>query len=162
MSEEQKQGDRNGYYLPLEKSSAVCEVMILQILQGVYWCPKYEQIRMKPCPRPPTKDALVFKLMEVCDLESYNIAWIDDKRLPDKKWLLDMLVTLSPTDPIFNKYYVAPKPLKDVETILLPPDLLEDMPHSKSKAKARRLKVVSEAFAQEKTNCLKQLRHDMN
>ena len=87
MAEEQKQGtklttsklseyvmdlhdlytlaDRKGYYLPAEKSSAVCEVMILQILQGLYWCPKYDQIRMKPCPRPPTKDVLVAKLMEI-------------------------------------------------------------------------------------------------
>jgi len=45
---------------------------------------------------------------------------------------------------------------------MLPPDLFEDLPPSKSKAKAQRLKVVSEAFAQEKTSRLKQLRHDLN
>jgi hypothetical protein len=108
---------------------------------------------------------LVAKLMEICDLESYNIAWIDDKHLPDKKWLVDVLATLSPSDPIFKKDYVAPpikKRLKDVETILLPPDLFEDIPLSKSKAKARRLKVMSEAFAKEKTSRLKQLRQDLN
>jgi len=27
--------------------------------------------------------------MEICNLESYNIALFDDKHLPDKKWLLD-------------------------------------------------------------------------
>ena len=108
---------------------------------------------------------LVAKLMDICNLESYNIAWIYDKHLPDKKWLLDVLATLNPTDRIFKKDYVAPpikKRLKDVEIILLPPDLFEDLPHSKSKAKARRLKVVSEAFAQEKTSRLKHLRHDLN
>ena len=91
------------------------------------------------------------KLMEICDLESFKIAWIDDKHLPDKKWLLDVLATLSPTDPILKKDYVAPpikKRLKDVETIMLPPDLFEGLPPSKSKAKARRLKVVREAFVQ--------------
>ena len=60
---------RNGYYLPAEKSSVVNEVMLFQILQGVYWCLNDEVIRMKPCPRPPTKDVLIAKLIEVCDLE---------------------------------------------------------------------------------------------
>ena len=50
---------------------------------------------MKPCARPPTKDVLVAKLIEICDLESYNIAWID-KLLPNKKRLLDVLATLVP------------------------------------------------------------------
>ena len=36
------------------------------------------------------------------------------------------------------------------------------MPISKSKVKARRLKVMSEAFAQDKTSRLKQLRHDLD
>ena len=45
--------NKNGYYLPAEKLSTVCKFMIFQFLQGLYWCPKYEQIRMKPCPRPP-------------------------------------------------------------------------------------------------------------
>ena len=49
--------------------------------------------------------------MEICDLESYNVAWIDDTHLPDKKGLLDVLATLSPTDPIFKKDYVA-QPIK--------------------------------------------------
>jgi hypothetical protein len=34
--------DRNGSYLPAEKSSAFCEVMIFQILQGICCCPKYQ------------------------------------------------------------------------------------------------------------------------
>lgn len=156
---------RNEFYLPAESSSAVNEVMLFQVLQGVYWCPKFKDIRMKPCPKPPTKEVLVHKLIEICQLESYNVAWIDEKHLPDKKWLLDVLATLSPSDNIFKKDYVAPpirKRLQDIETIVLPSDLFEGMPASKSKAKARRLKVMSEAFAKEKTSRLKQLRQDLN
>jgi hypothetical protein len=70
-------------------------------------------------------------MVEICDLECNNIAWIDDKHLPDKKWLLDVLANLSPTDPIFKNDYLAPqikKRLKDVETILLPPDFFEELP----------------------------------
>ena len=33
-------GVRNGYYLPMKSSSAVNEVMLVNVLKGVYWCPK--------------------------------------------------------------------------------------------------------------------------
>ena len=33
-------GLRNGYYLPLESSSAVNEVMLYNVLQNIYWCTK--------------------------------------------------------------------------------------------------------------------------
>jgi hypothetical protein len=158
-------GLRNGYYLPLESSSAVNEVMLYNVLQNIYWCPKYQDIRMKACPKPPMKEVLIQKLSEVCTMENYNIAWIDEKHTPDKKWLIDVLGTLKPDDEIFKKNYVAPpirKKLKDIQTIVLPSHLFEDMPSSKSKAKARRLKVVSEAFAQEKASRLKQVRHDLD
>ena len=120
---------------------------------------------MKACPKPPMKEVLIQKLSDVCTMESYNIAWIDEKHTPDKKWLIDVLGTLKPDDEIFKKNYVAPpirKKLKDIQTIVLPSHLFEDMPSSKSKAKARRLKVVSEAFAQEKASRLKQVRHDLD
>ena len=71
-----------------------------------------------------------------------------------------MLATLNPADEIFKKDYVAPptrKRLRDIETIVLPNELFEDMPKSTSKVKARRLKIVSEAFAAEKANRLKDM-----
>ena len=77
MAEEQKQGamlttskfseyvidmydlytlaDRNDYNLKAEKLSAECEVMILKILQGVCWCAKYDQIKLKNCERLPNQ-----------------------------------------------------------------------------------------------------------
>ncbi|MFN9905717.1 MAG: hypothetical protein ACK56F_06255, partial [bacterium] len=135
------------------------------ILQNIYWFPKYQDIRMKACSKPPMKEVLIQKLSDVCTMENYNIAWIDEKHRPDKKWLIDVLGTLKPDDEIFKKNYVAPpisKKLKDIETIVMPSQIFEDMPSSKSKAKARRLKVVSEAFAQEKASRLKQVTHDLD
>ena len=75
-----------------------------------------------------------------------------------------MLATLGPMDAILRNDYVTPpikKRLKDVETILLPPGLFKDLPPFKRLVKARRLKVVSEAFDQEETSLLKQLRNDL-
>jgi len=31
---------RNGFYLPMKSSSAVNEVMLVNVLKGSYWCPK--------------------------------------------------------------------------------------------------------------------------
>ena len=50
--------------------------------------------------------------------------------MPDKQWLVQVLGTLSPDDAIFAKDYVAPpvrKRLRDIETILLPKELFENM-----------------------------------
>ena len=81
--------------------------------------------------------------------------------MPDKQWLVQVLATLSPEDEIFKKDYVAPpirKRLRDIETIVLPKELFENMPQSMSKVKARRLKIMSEAFAAEKVHKLRDMR----
>ena len=61
-----------------------------------------------------------------------------------------MLATLKPDDEIFKKDYVAPpirKRLRGIETIILPPELFEGLPKTKSKVKARRMKIFGESFA---------------
>ncbi len=92
---------------------------------------------MKACPKPPMKEVLIQKLSDVCIMENYNIAWIDEKHIPDKKWLIDALGTLKPDDEILEKNYVAPpirKKLNNMQTIVLLSHLFEDIPSSKSKA----------------------------
>ena len=43
---------RNGYFLPERSSSAINELMLYNVLQGNYWCPKYADIKLKPCMKP--------------------------------------------------------------------------------------------------------------
>jgi len=74
------------------------------------------------------------------------------------------LATFVPEDEIFRKDYIPPpirKRLQDVETITLPNKYFEGMPVSKSKAKARRLKIISEGFAKEKISRLNQMKKDI-
>ena len=152
-------GMRNGYHLPALKSSAVNEMMLLNILKGEYWCPKTEEIRIKNCVKPPLKEVLLGKLWDICTKKNLNIAWIDVQHMPNKKWVIEVLATLNPADEIFKKDYVAPpvrKRMRDIETIVLPDELFADMPKSTSKLKARRLKVVGQAFEAEKVNRLKE------
>jgi hypothetical protein len=149
---------RNGFYVPTETSTAVNEVALLNILQGLYWCPKYDDMRMRPCPKLPQKQVLMEKLFAVADAKGLNLSWIDERHLPDKKWLVDVLATLAPSDEIFNKNYIPP-PIRQkhklAETIQLPAALFEGMVASKSKAKRRNLKVVSEGLALERAQMLK-------
>ena len=104
--------------------------------------------------------------MGMCTEQGYNISWLDPERnhVPDKKWMIDIIATLHPGDEIFKKDYVAPpirKRLRDIETIVLPNDIFDGLPQSTSKVKARRMKIMSEAFAAERAAKLKELQKEM-
>ena len=99
---------RNGYFMPKQTCSAVNELMLFNILQGKYWCPKTEDIRMKSIVKAPLKEVILSKLMQVCIDRNLNIAWIDDAHSPNKEWLVHVIATLDPTNEIFKKDYVPP------------------------------------------------------
>ena len=50
---------------------------------------------------------------------------------------------------------------RDVETIVLPNEIFEGLPQSTSKLKARRMKIMSEAFAAEKAQRMKELQKEL-
>jgi hypothetical protein len=54
---------RNGFYLPKFKCSIITEDYIYGVLIGNVLCPKYNAIKLLPCPRPPDKETLI-KLAE--------------------------------------------------------------------------------------------------
>lgn len=152
---------RNGFYMPKQSCSAVNEVMLINVLQKTYWCPMTKDIRMKSIVKAPVKEVILSKLMQVCKDRNLNIAWIDETHSPNKEWLVHVIATVDPNNEIFKKDYVPPpirKRLKDIETIVLPTELFEGLPKSTSKVKARRLKIMSEAFAAEKASRLKDMR----
>ena len=102
---------------------------------------------------PPTKEVILEKLQAICFTKKLNLAWIEEGHMPDKKWMVEVLATLDPSDEIFKKDNVAPptrKRLRDIETIALPDELFEGLPMSTSKLKSRRLKITTKAFAAEK------------
>ena len=102
---------RNGYFMPKQTCSAVNELMLFNVLQGKYWCPKTEDIRMKSIVKAPLKEVILSKLMQVCIDRNLNIAWIDDAHSPNKEWLVHVIATLDPTNEIFRKDYM-PQPIR--------------------------------------------------
>jgi hypothetical protein len=50
---------RNGYYLPAFKSQ-ICSVdYMLKVKKGLIWVPRYKDLRLAPCPLPPSKKDFV-------------------------------------------------------------------------------------------------------
>lgn len=96
---------RNGWYLPSLKSSIVTESYLMGVIDGRLWCPKFSDIRLLPCTRPPSKDILLYKLLRMLELKVQVPHGIDENHVPNKRWLLDALSTLSPEDEIFAKDY---------------------------------------------------------
>jgi hypothetical protein len=100
------------------------------IMKGKYFCPMYDDIRLKSCYSRPTKTVLFAKLCAIAEKNKWNLGFTDEN-LPNKSWIVDILSTFSKEDEIFNKGYVAPpiKPKKEEEkTIAVPKHLLEGLP----------------------------------
>lgn len=55
---------RNGHYLPALKSTMINEAYLIKVMEGSAFCLKVEEIRLRSCPHPPSKDILLTKLME--------------------------------------------------------------------------------------------------
>lgn len=155
---------RNGYFLPSIKSSVVSEKYLVGILEGNIYCPKIESIKLKGCPSPPSKEVLIAKLLEALKQRGIENHGLDELHLPDCKWLLALLSTLAPNDEIYRKDYRPPPRAKKIEeqkTILVPQSFLGGLPSSKSKVKAKHLKVISEGMARQKLHYLKKAIADM-
>lgn len=103
---------------------------------------------MLPCPKPPIKEVLLAKVAAAVMASGHPSTGVDSAHRPDTKWLLDVLSTLSPDDEIFRRDYVAPprKPaLPELRCLKLPSALVQGLPISSSKSRARKLKSFGHA-----------------
>ena len=82
---------------------------MMNVLKENAWCPLTEDIRIKPCPRPPNKDVLLDKFWNFVDFNRLPMAGVNrEKHRFDKRWLLDVLSTFVANDEIFTKPYMPP------------------------------------------------------
>ena len=70
---------RNEYYLPKIKSTMITEAYLYNVMNGKTFCPKFQDIKLKPCPRLPSKEVLLNKLNQVAAMNSWQSIGIDDK-----------------------------------------------------------------------------------
>ena len=151
---------RNGYYLPSKSSSLVREEYLMEVISGQVYCPLFKDIRLQPCPMPPSKDILLTSLQEVLK-QQHKDAGIDDKHTPNKQWIVHVLSTLQPKNQIFDKNYVPPKVKKAVSEVAkivqLPSNFIKDLPISKYKG-SKRLQLTRDGKLERKVLRLKEIR----
>jgi hypothetical protein len=140
---------RNGFKLPSYKSGIINEAYISGVINGEIFCPKYSDIRLLPCPRPPDKETLIKYANQIKTPNNKPLAIGSDDHTPDKEWLIMLLSTYKPDLKIFKKDYVAPPKIPNINQkplIALPSDFLEGLPVSRKKAKAKRLAMISRVW----------------
>lgn len=100
---------------------------------------------MLGCPRPPNKSVLLEKFWNFVTFNRFDLQCVDqEKHIPDKRWLLDVLATFTPEDEIFSKSYNPPErasKLSEIKTIEVPVDFMKDLPFSKRKTKRKGLRI---------------------
>lgn len=67
---------RNGFYVPTLKSGCCTEDYLINVLTPKDWCLRYEEMRPRPCPRPPQKDILIEKVLKAFDREAVGNVYI--------------------------------------------------------------------------------------
>ena len=123
---------RNGFYMWAYNSSINTVQNIQLVKDHKIWVPMYDEVRLKPCPKPPLKNFVVkaveaalqekeeWRLQTISDLELGNIESNDEvqkaikrpfelnmtgNHQPDIDWLLVVLSTLKPNHKYFGKSY---------------------------------------------------------
>lgn len=66
----------NGFYLPKQSSSIITEEYLLQVIKGEVWCPRYKDIRLSPCPWPPSKKTPWISCMDWLIRKNTSLVWI--------------------------------------------------------------------------------------
>ena len=152
---------RSGYYLPKFKSTMITEEYMHNVITGKAFCPKFSEVKMLPCPRPPTVDVLLKKFHKICKDQNLVHYGVDESHVPDKRWLLDLISTLNPDDEIFKKSYLPPvkeTKLSELKTISLPAHFLQDLPQSTRRARRKGLRISKDGIAGQKLERMKRLR----
>jgi len=155
---------RNGYYLPKFKTTMITEEYMRNVMSGKTFCPKFEDIKMLPCPRPPKKDALITKFLEICVSHNFTHTGVDEKHVPDKRWLMDFVSSFKPEDEIFKKDYLPPAKetkLSELKTIELPASFLQDLPQSTRRSRRKGLRISKEGLAGQKMERMKRLKKQL-
>jgi hypothetical protein len=137
---------RHGWYLP-RFGPAVTLAYLHAVRSGNVWCPRYDDVRLRPCLVPPPTKQLLEWVEEALQLQRHGnpdrsvLLGFAANRLPDQQWALHALSTLEPRHRIFGKGYVRePPPLAAVnQTVVDNADGLYDglpqLPLPKGKAR---------------------------
>ena len=119
--------------LPKLTSQLVNKQYLLAVYNKTIWVPHQDEAKIRNCPRPPTMNVLVNKLLQLASRHNLNTGInVNKKNWPDRDWTLLAIATINPLDEIFSRDYVPPAlPLNNVVADLLVPhnQMLQGMEH---------------------------------
>ena len=81
--------------------------------RGEVYCPKYTDLKPRPCPKPPTRAILVEEVNKEIHkqfLDRSRCLTTTSQRMPDQRWLLDALSALNPAHLFFTKGFQPDRP----------------------------------------------------
>jgi hypothetical protein len=96
---------RNNHYVQSKKSPSCTIDYLLGVKNGIYKCPRYDEVRLRPCPVSPSKDKLVAAIRDVEKRMDWDFGIEDDGPQPNTAWLITILSTYAPTHEFFSKGY---------------------------------------------------------
>lgn len=100
---------RNKFFLPAYKSQIItCEWLML-VKKKRIWMPMYPEVRLAPCPNPPTKLEILDEMNRICEEKSFPFPVDKRNILPDRAWCIAALSTLDPDHRFFQKDYTPQK-----------------------------------------------------
>ena len=89
---------RRGYYLPKRKSKAVSAEYLWGIFIEEIYCPKIQDIKQGFLPKYIPKVDLLDILKKALNGKDHGL---DPDHLPNDDWLINVIKTLEPNNPIF-------------------------------------------------------------
>ncbi len=98
--------ERNGYHLLDFNSAIITRSFLHDVRHGIVDCPRYSDLKLSPCPEPPTMleataDLLNFLELNYVDMSQANLPKFQclvahlEKRSPSRPWVLVVLSTLT-------------------------------------------------------------------
>ena len=91
------------WFLPRLSSTIVTSDWLMGVRSGKYMCPKYEEIKLRPCINKPPLDLVIKELIQTIDPN--KDFGFDDTHKPDLLWSLRCLSSLNPNHRFFQKNY---------------------------------------------------------
>ena len=97
---------RDGLYLPARGGHWLTKKLMLAMWRGEIYCPQYVDLKLRPCPRPPPRYQIVAEVnKEIASKFKSQTKYLvtTQTRMPEQKWLLEVLSTLNSDHRFFHK-----------------------------------------------------------
>ena len=84
----------NGWYLPPFKSLCITNDYLLSVEAEEVYCPKYNEIRLRPHVQVLNKTELYIAIMKILKTKSLTLGIRSERKIPCVTWLTHVLSTI--------------------------------------------------------------------